>query len=308
MQVCGLWRFNWCFHLWVLLLLLLCSFRYEWLHADIIFLWLHGLHLLWFFPHAWNCWVPSLSFVCSTHLSVYQMRMRMFSKELSTILTKHQGALTWSQRSHYTLMCTIVVLLREDGISISESWKDSIGDNYRGNWSCPTMVDRYRSRVFLFPSCGATFELCGARLGISNSFIQLQAFYQGDSNRWNSVIRLVELGRWLIHALVYSFLVTEASSIRNLFIVRILDQHVSIWVIQFLEIPSERSTSKLAFMWFKLALERILYTFQEHILSELDEIWQGIFLCATVKELRRFVLVLLEHRLWALGEIHCEPS
>lgn len=100
------------------------------------------------------------------------------SKELSTILTKHQGALTWSQRSHYTLMCTIVVLLREDEISISESWKDSIGDNYRGNWSCPTMVDRYRSRVFLFPPCGATFELCGARLGISNSFIQLQAFYQ----------------------------------------------------------------------------------------------------------------------------------
>lgn len=73
LQVFPLWWINWLIHIWLLLVLLLCTIRYEWFHADIFLLWIHGLHLLWFFPHVWDCWFPSISFFCASHISDNQV-------------------------------------------------------------------------------------------------------------------------------------------------------------------------------------------------------------------------------------------
>lgn len=73
LQVFPLWWINWPIHIWLLFVLLLCTIRYEWFHADIVLLWIHGLHLLWFFPHAWKCRFPSISVFCASHISVNQV-------------------------------------------------------------------------------------------------------------------------------------------------------------------------------------------------------------------------------------------
>ena len=74
-QVVPLWWINWIVHLWLLLVLLLCKIRYVRLHANLLFLWLHGLCLLWFLPHAWQYWVPCLLVFCPAHLPFNQVRI-----------------------------------------------------------------------------------------------------------------------------------------------------------------------------------------------------------------------------------------
>lgn len=75
-QVFPLWWINWLVHLWLLLVLLLCTIRYEWFHADLLLLWIHGMHLLWFLSHAWYCWFPSITIFCSSYISLNQVRVR----------------------------------------------------------------------------------------------------------------------------------------------------------------------------------------------------------------------------------------
>jgi hypothetical protein len=74
-QVFPLWWINWIVHLWLLLVLLLCKIRYVRLHANLIFLWLHGLRLLWFLPHAWLHWFPCFLIFCPPHLPFNQVRI-----------------------------------------------------------------------------------------------------------------------------------------------------------------------------------------------------------------------------------------
>lgn len=74
-EVVSLWRFNWSIYIWILLVLLPCSIRHVGLHADIFLLRVHGLHLLWFLPHAWYDWLPCRPLVCSPHLPIHQVRV-----------------------------------------------------------------------------------------------------------------------------------------------------------------------------------------------------------------------------------------
>jgi len=49
MEVGFMWRINWFVCVWILLLLLFGRSGYDWLHASIILLWIHGLHMYAFF-------------------------------------------------------------------------------------------------------------------------------------------------------------------------------------------------------------------------------------------------------------------
>ena len=81
-QVFPLRRINWPFHLWLLLVLLPCTIRYVRFHANIVLLWVHGLHLLWFLSHAWGCRFPCIFILCSSHIPIYQMRVASHSVSL----------------------------------------------------------------------------------------------------------------------------------------------------------------------------------------------------------------------------------
>lgn len=59
--------------LWVLPLLLLCTFGYVWLHADIFLLWLHGLHLLCILLDAWDGGFPCRLVLCPSHIQIHQV-------------------------------------------------------------------------------------------------------------------------------------------------------------------------------------------------------------------------------------------
>ena len=73
LQIFSLRWINWHIYLCLWPILLLCMLRYVRVYANLVFLWLHGLHLLLFLPHAWSC-----RFLCSfvirpSHLSVQQV-------------------------------------------------------------------------------------------------------------------------------------------------------------------------------------------------------------------------------------------
>lgn len=75
MQIFSLRWVNWLIYLCVLFVLLLCSLRYVWVYANIIFLWLHGLCLLWLLPDAWKCRLSSRFAFCPPHISIHQVRV-----------------------------------------------------------------------------------------------------------------------------------------------------------------------------------------------------------------------------------------
>lgn len=79
MQGFPLWWINWTVHLRILLVLLLCTFRYDRVHANLILLRVHGLHLLWFLSHARVCWFPCSPILCPSHISIDQMRVKLLS-------------------------------------------------------------------------------------------------------------------------------------------------------------------------------------------------------------------------------------
>lgn len=64
---------DWHIYLCLLPILLLCTLWYVRIHADLIFLWIHGLHLLWFLPHAWNHRFPCSFAIRPSHLPVHQV-------------------------------------------------------------------------------------------------------------------------------------------------------------------------------------------------------------------------------------------
>nr|ABK21063.1 unknown [Picea sitchensis] len=66
-----MWRINWFVCVWILLLLLLCTIGYDWLHASVILLWIHGLHMLWLLPNAGNCWIPVFFTFCSPYIPIH---------------------------------------------------------------------------------------------------------------------------------------------------------------------------------------------------------------------------------------------
>lgn len=79
-----MWRINWCFYLWILCLLLFCTIRYDRLHANIFFLWLHDLHMLWFLPHARNSWFPCFFTVCPPYIPLNKVRVALHGWTRST--------------------------------------------------------------------------------------------------------------------------------------------------------------------------------------------------------------------------------
>ena len=74
-QVLPVWWFHRVIYLWLLLILLLCTLRYVRFHANIIFLRLYGLHLLWVLSHAWNRRFSRCTLLCSPYISINQMRV-----------------------------------------------------------------------------------------------------------------------------------------------------------------------------------------------------------------------------------------
>lgn len=79
LQIIPMWWFNWIIYLCLLSVLLLCPLRYVWFHADLIFLWIHGLHMLWFLLDAWNCWIPCIIVLCPSHIPIHQVRVGILS-------------------------------------------------------------------------------------------------------------------------------------------------------------------------------------------------------------------------------------
>ena len=73
LQIFSLRWINWHIYLCLLPILLLCTLRYVRVYANFVFLWLHGLHLLWFLPHAWNRRFPRSFAIRPSHLSVHQV-------------------------------------------------------------------------------------------------------------------------------------------------------------------------------------------------------------------------------------------
>lgn len=73
LQVFPLWWINWLVHLWLLPVLLLCTIRHVWFHANFVLLRLHGLHLLWLLSHARCCRFPCLAALCPPHIQVHQV-------------------------------------------------------------------------------------------------------------------------------------------------------------------------------------------------------------------------------------------
>lgn len=71
LQIIPMWWFNWVIYLCLLSVLLLCTLRHVWIHADLIFLRIHGLYMLRFLLNAWNCWIPCCFALCPPHLSIH---------------------------------------------------------------------------------------------------------------------------------------------------------------------------------------------------------------------------------------------
>lgn len=74
-----MWWINWPVYLCLLPILLLCPFGYVWLHANLVLLRLHGLHLLWLLSHARDGGFPCCFALCSPHLQVNQVWVRRWS-------------------------------------------------------------------------------------------------------------------------------------------------------------------------------------------------------------------------------------
>lgn len=72
LQVISLWWINWHIYLY-LLLVLLREIGHVWIHANLVFLRIHGLRMLRFLPHARDYWFPRIIALCSSHLSIYQV-------------------------------------------------------------------------------------------------------------------------------------------------------------------------------------------------------------------------------------------
>lgn len=75
-QIFPLWCINRLIYLRVLPLLLLCALRHVRVYADLVFLRLHGMHLLWLLPHAWDSWFSCCPPICPPHIWVHQVRVR----------------------------------------------------------------------------------------------------------------------------------------------------------------------------------------------------------------------------------------
>lgn len=97
-----MWRINWSVCVCLLLVLLPCSFRHVRIYADVLLLWLHGLHLLWLLPNAWYSGLPRRIAVCTSYLPIHQMWVAyptklsvMNLRDISTIRTRSDGNLDW---------------------------------------------------------------------------------------------------------------------------------------------------------------------------------------------------------------------
>lgn len=108
-EVISLWWINWLVYLLPLLLLLLPKVRYVWFPPNIILLWLHGLHLLWHFPNAWDNWFPCFLVLCSSYIWLYQVWVATsLSGAPSSFCTIN--SVVWSNRCRKALRIWIVHL------------------------------------------------------------------------------------------------------------------------------------------------------------------------------------------------------
>lgn len=73
LQIIPMWWFNWVIYLCLLSVLLLRTLRHVWIHADLIFFRIHGLHMLWFLLDAGNDRIPCCIALCPPHLSINQV-------------------------------------------------------------------------------------------------------------------------------------------------------------------------------------------------------------------------------------------
>lgn len=115
-QVISLWRFHWLVYLWVLPVLLLCTVRYVRLHADLFLLRVHGLCLLCFLPYAWSCWLSCFFVLCTPHISLHKVRVKIrlsvFSSSLNSMfpcVVKSFPRLTCLQSLTLLFVCTVTV-------------------------------------------------------------------------------------------------------------------------------------------------------------------------------------------------------
>jgi len=53
-EIARLWWINWIANVRFLLVLRVCVERLIGVNANLVLLWIHGLHFLWFLTHAWN--------------------------------------------------------------------------------------------------------------------------------------------------------------------------------------------------------------------------------------------------------------
>ena len=74
-QVFPMWWINRFIHLCLLLVLLLCAVEYVWFHANLVLLWVHGLHMLWFLSHAWDRRFSRCSVLRPSYLPLNQVRV-----------------------------------------------------------------------------------------------------------------------------------------------------------------------------------------------------------------------------------------
>lgn len=72
-QVVPMRRINRFLCIWLLPVLLLCTIGYVWLHADILLLWLHGLHLLCILLDARDGGLPCRLVLCPPHIQIHQV-------------------------------------------------------------------------------------------------------------------------------------------------------------------------------------------------------------------------------------------
>lgn len=106
LQIIPMWWFNWLIYLCLLSVLLLCPLRYVWIHADLIFLWIHGLHMLWFLLNAWNCWIPSSVVLCSSHIPIHQVRVGILSFQELLLSSFHRHSVE-NYSNFAVFLCTI---------------------------------------------------------------------------------------------------------------------------------------------------------------------------------------------------------
>lgn len=104
-QVILLWWLNWLVYLWLLLVLLLSKVGYVWFPPNFILLRLHGLHLLWHFPNAWDNWFPCFLALCSSYIWLYQVREADHFFERRSFLVLHHNF------SHITGRETVRILI-----------------------------------------------------------------------------------------------------------------------------------------------------------------------------------------------------